>query len=690
MSTLRSIPFPARLAIAAASLLLLTSACSGSNPLPNGIGAGGSSAGQCVDKDKDGYGVGCPLGNDCNDNDPTSTNECFGCSSGQAGCPCATDGLKTECGIPLGKVGNEVSCQMGTSTCQGGQWGQCIADTGSSTQTYRAPARSAQALGGGSTCAANPCDPYCMHWNDTPDPSMGNDAGVVGTDAGLSIKGNGATLGCGSVTQKAEPIPLDLYVMLDDSGSMNEYVNSTQTRWQAVTTALKGFVNDPNSAGINVAVQYFGAVTQTCTSWTCTSQNCFTGYHYYPWYGWWYGYDCECNSYTCNSYGWSMAGDPPYCQVSHYATPDVAMGALPGNAGSVSTSLNNHYALTSTPTLPAEQGAVQFAQNWKTANPTHTVAVVLATDGEPNDCDGGCGWWSSASCFTNHVAQAAAAGYGGTPSIKTYVIGCGSSTGNLDQVAAAGGTTKAFIASDANSTSDFIAAMNAIRNTALPCTYTVPTPPVGQQIDYSTLNIQYTSGGGTVTSMTQVANAAACTGNAWYFTDASKTTMALCPGICSTVQGDTGAQVNVVYSCVQHYDPGVFTRTYDASSVCPTGTAPYWGAWTWSSSLPSDSGIDFKVAVASTAAGLSSAPLDSLQFTNPPGPAGLAGQPIGARAATNTENGSAVIEKTLIAHSRNGSAPFLKVESYLNPSSDQTKPPTLISWDLQVSCQPAQ
>ncbi len=675
LSTLRSIPLATRLALGAATLLFVAGACSGSNPLPNGIGgSGGTSAGQCVDKDSDGYGVGCPLGNDCNDNDPNVTTQCFGCSSGQAGCPCATDGLKTECGIPLGKVGNEVSCEKGTSTCQSGKWGQCIANTGSSTQTYHAPARSAQGLGGGSTCAANPCDPYCEHWSDTPDPSLANDAGIVSTDAGLSIKGNGATLGCGSVTQKAEPIPLDLYVMLDDSGSMNEWVGGGLTRWQAVTNALKGFVNDPNSAGINVAVQYFGAVTQECVSWSCTSVSC----------NW---KSCWCNNWTCNSYGWSMAGDPPYCQVSHYATPDVAMGALPGNAGPISTSLNNHYPLTGTPTLPAEQGAVQFAQNWKAANPTHTVAVVLATDGEPNDCDGSCGW--NASCYTNHVANAAAAGYSGTPSIKTYVIGCGSSTGNLDTVAAAGGTTKAFIASDANSTSDFIAAMNAIRNAALPCQYTVPTPPVGQQIDYSTLTIQYTSGGGTVTSMTQVANAAACTGNGWYFTDASKTTMALCPGICSTVQGDNGAQVNVVYSCVEHYDPGVFTRTYDASSVCPKGTAPYWGAWTWSSSLPSDSGIDFKVAVATTAAGLSSAPLDSLQFTNPPGPAGLAGQAIGARAATNTENGSAVIEKTLIANSRNPTAPFLKVESHLNPSSDQTKPPTLINWDLQVSCQPA-
>ncbi len=662
---LRAIPIASRVAILVAMAMVTTNACSGSDSSLPGVGSGnGQDAGNegCIDSDGDGYGVGCALGNDCNDSDPASTNECFPCTAGQAGCACDTEGLKTECGIPLGKVGDEVSCQSGTTTCTGGKWGDCVADTGSSTQAYRAPAYGVQGLGSGTACSGNPCDPYCQHWPDTPDNNLANDAGLATNDAGLTLKGNGGTLGCGSVSQKADPIPLDLYIMLDDSGSMGESVGGGKTRWKAVTDAIKGFVADPKSAGINVAVQYFGATEMVC-DWYCT---------FWLFGCWNWEYDC----------GLQPVSGAAFCSTNTYKWPDVNMGQLPGNAGAIVTSLNAHGPLTNTPTLPAEQGAVQFAQYWKSGHPTHAVAVVLATDGEPYGC----------SSTVSNVAAAAAAGFSGTPSIKTYVVGCGTGAGvsNLDTIASSGGTTKAFIASDSNSTADFIAAMNAIRANALPCSYTVPTPPVGQQIDYSTLNIQYTNGSGTVTSMTQVANAAACSsGSQWYFTDATKTTMQVCPGLCNTIQGDTAAQVNVVYSCVQQYDPGVITRTFDAGSACPQGTTPYWGAWSWTSDLPSNSGLDFTVQVADTAAGLASAPSDALQFTDPPGPAGKAGQAIGARAASATQNGAAVVDATLKAHNRKRGSRFLKVTTTLIPSSDKYYPPTFKNWDLQVSCQPS-
>ena len=40
-----------------------------------------------------------------------------------------------------------------------------------------------------------------------------------------------------------------------------------------------------------------------------------------------------------------------------------------------------------TPTLPALTGAIQYAQSVENANPLDKVAVVLVTDGEPNDCN---------------------------------------------------------------------------------------------------------------------------------------------------------------------------------------------------------------------------------------------------------------------------------------------------------------
>jgi len=39
-----------------------------------------------------------------------------------------------------------------------------------------------------------------------------------------------------------------------------------------------------------------------------------------------------------------------------------------------------------TPTYPAIQGALSYTQTHAIKNPNHVVVIVLATDGQPNDC----------------------------------------------------------------------------------------------------------------------------------------------------------------------------------------------------------------------------------------------------------------------------------------------------------------
>lgn len=143
------------------------------------------------------------------------------------------------------------------------------------------------------------------------------------------------------------------------------------------------------------------------------------------------------------------------------------------------------------------------------------------------------------------------------------------------------------------------------------------------------------------------------------------------------------------------FNEGEFVRTYDTSG-CPSGTQPVWGLWSWNSTTPGDSRIEFRVQTAATLAGLASAPKDPLKFSNPPGPGALVGQQCVAHQAgqpagsPNTQVGSASVNATLANAGRFTHFPYVRITSTLKPTTDKLQGPLLTSWNLQVSCQPAE
>jgi len=80
-------------------------------------------------------------------------------------------------------------------------------------------------------------------------------SGPPGTPSDASL--GDSFVGCATDTQRGKQLPLDLYVMLDTSGSMNDLVGPQRSKWDAVSAAITAFVNDPGSAGIGVGVQCF-------------------------------------------------------------------------------------------------------------------------------------------------------------------------------------------------------------------------------------------------------------------------------------------------------------------------------------------------------------------------------------------------------------------------------------------------
>ncbi len=325
--------------------------------------------------------------------------------------------------------------------------------------------------------------------NGTADAGPGSNPGGGGDDVDAAA--------CASASVSAQESPLDLYIMLDQSQSMTETVSGGGTKWAAVTGALDSFLMQPNLSGISVGLQYFGLTTGSNHQGSCTA--------------------------------------------SDYATAAVEIAALPGVSSALVSSIAAHSPTSGTPTSAALQGAIDHASSWAGAHPGDVTAVVLATDGDPEQCD------------TNltDIDAIAAAGLAGTPKVATFVIGVGASLTNLNGIAAAGGTTSAFVVdTNSNVTTQFLAAMNAIRNSAS-CTYQIPVPSSGMA-NYQQVNVVYTPNGGAAITIPNVASMAMCpaNGDGWYYDNPTNpTAILLCTSTCGTVQADATGTVDIALGC---------------------------------------------------------------------------------------------------------------------------------------------
>jgi hypothetical protein len=308
-----------------------------------------------------------------------------------------------------------------------------------------------------------------------------------------------------SSTAQAQLANADLVVMLDKSGSMgdpNEGFDPT-LKWIPVTTALKAFFTDPGSAGLASSLQFFPQgtdVTSVCS---------------YP-----------------------------------YGTPLVALTPLTASTPLVST-IDATTPAGGTPTLPALQGAVAYAQQVAAQHPLDQTVIVLATDGDPGF---GISGQFQEGCTNNdipHVAAVAQAAYAATPSIPTYVIGVGPDLQNLDAIATAGGTKQAMMVpvSDPTQTNAaFEAALQAIRTASLSCNLGIPQPPNGETINPNAVNVVLIDGKGQQTVLPYSADCS--NANGWHYDNpAAPTAVELCTAACSTARSDAAGKVTLAFGC---------------------------------------------------------------------------------------------------------------------------------------------
>lgn len=333
--------------------------------------------------------------------------------------------------------------------------------------------------------------------------------GGCGSVEQLPLGGTGAA--CSVELSKIDPVRLDMIILLDQSGSMADMV-SGGTKWSMVAYALDAFLNDPASAGIGVALQFFSL---PLAGQTIPTDQMFS------------------------------------CTAADYATPAVAMDVLPANASRVIGSIGQHVPSGPTPTNTALEGITTYARAWAAVNPSHRVVIVLATDAAPHGCQA-----------APTVVDIASAAFSSTPSIATYVIGVGALLTSLNEFARAGGTGQAFIIdTSSNGAKQFIDAMYNIRlSQGLPCDYAVPHSDDGGMVDLARVNLDYRPGPdrAKVISLWDVGESSRCTLDrlGWYYDDpAAPQRIRLCDQTCAELKGDIQGEMNISVGCPTRLPP---------------------------------------------------------------------------------------------------------------------------------------
>ena len=132
---------------------------------------------------------------------------------------------------------------------------------------------------------------------------------------------------CDADSYSAERKRLDIYMVVDDSGSMIPW-------WPFTIDAISQFLRHQGSAGIGVGLQFFGSE----------------------------------------------------CSAEFYAKPRVAISELPGAIPMLEQAFPI-LPTEGTAMVPAMQGAVQHAAEHMRQRPDSKTVVLLVTDGLPDGCD---------------------------------------------------------------------------------------------------------------------------------------------------------------------------------------------------------------------------------------------------------------------------------------------------------------
>jgi hypothetical protein len=291
-------------------------------------------------------------------------------------------------------------------------------------------------------------------------------------------------------------MPVNMFIAVDRSGSMGN-----QNKWENARAAFTSFFQDPDADSLNVALRF----------WPDNNQ-------------------CQ----------------DPACSIDGCSVPDVPLGSLADTAHeqALVSAFNSTGPDGFTPMWAALGGATKWALDRQVANEgLERNVVILLSDGAPNDCG------SDVSAIAQHATDAY-----NQAEILTFSVGLeGSNEQVMNTIAAAGQTQMAFFIGNANAEAELLAALKAIQDSVVACTFAMPqsTDPTNP-VDPTQVNITFTPSGSQATqTIFQVANEGGCgSAGGWYYDDpVNPAIITLCPDTCNSVQADENGKIEIVLGC---------------------------------------------------------------------------------------------------------------------------------------------
>lgn len=334
-----------------------------------------------------------------------------------------------------------------------------------------------------------------------------------------------ADAACATAAVPAQPVALDMFIVLDRSATMRQPLDSvpncrvgdaTKSRWCYAINALGGFFAAPTSNGVGVALEFFPHGTCSWTNYP-TEQDCCT-----------FG-DC--------------------CSGSDTSTPEVALGELPSHRPTLVAALDAQAPIgTTSPLEAALRGMTRFTAREK--RPERQMVGVITTDGSANGCE------RDADKLSEILRQ-----HRETTGQLTFVIGMtGADYAILENLAQAGGAS-AHTAHCAGGISPctfydvgdgdpaaFIDALQQIQRSVVGCRFGMPSTD-GGLVDPESMVIQWRTSSQDIKQLARVNGPADC-GEGWFADPTTPGEFSLCPSTCDLMQSAPFTRVDVLAGCL--------------------------------------------------------------------------------------------------------------------------------------------
>lgn len=271
---------------------------------------------------------------------------------------------------------------------------------------------------------------------------------------------------CVGVRVEAESLPVDLFAVVDRSGSMGDATLTGVSKWYATKMAFHDFLEHaPSGMGFGLSLfPVLGSGGRSCAS-------------------------------------------------EYYREQALPIGDVTQMTSGALKRLDALPPQGQTPTAPALISALDLASSYALSHVDRSVVVVLATDGLPTACK---------PTDTAALARLAKAALEGPAHVRTVVVASrsldGTDLSGLEQIAAAGGTGRSLVIDPrADFAQQLTGALSAAAAREVACDLAIPEPPPGAHLDYDAVNVVLDSAKGRVT-LPRVAGPASCTpAGGWYY-----------------------------------------------------------------------------------------------------------------------------------------------------------------------------